>query len=65
MTGSSHQRIWVVMTLAVLIDCGSAAAATDRVPLEVRLGARAGLDDESIEALFMTTFRTAAQEDIA
>ncbi|WP_020577222.1 GntR family transcriptional regulator [Actinopolymorpha alba] len=26
---------------------------------------RAGLDDESIEAIFMTTFRTAAQEDIA
>jgi GntR family transcriptional regulator len=26
---------------------------------------RAGLDEESIEALFMTTFRTAAQEDIA
>ncbi|MGW4957373.1 GntR family transcriptional regulator [Nonomuraea sp. NPDC004186] len=26
---------------------------------------RAGLDDESIEALFMTTFRTFAQEDIA
>jgi GntR family transcriptional regulator len=26
---------------------------------------KAGLDDESIEALFMTTFRTAAQEDIA
>lgn len=26
---------------------------------------RAGLDDESIEALFMTTFRAAAQEDIA
>src|ERR671916_1219683 len=26
---------------------------------------RAGLDDESIEALFMTTFRTAGQEDIA
>ncbi|MFI7617942.1 GntR family transcriptional regulator [Nonomuraea terrae] len=25
----------------------------------------AGLDDESIEALFMTTFRTAAQEDTA
>ena len=25
----------------------------------------AGLDDESIEALFMTTFRTAAGEDIA
>lgn len=25
----------------------------------------AGLDDESIEALFMTTFRTASQEDIA
>jgi GntR family transcriptional regulator len=26
---------------------------------------RAGLDEESIEALFMTTFRYAAQEDIA
>jgi GntR family transcriptional regulator len=26
---------------------------------------RAGLDDDDIEALFMTTFRTAAQEDIA
>src|SRR3954468_19532678 len=26
---------------------------------------RAGLDDESIEALFQTTFRTATQEDIA
>jgi GntR family transcriptional regulator len=26
---------------------------------------RVGLDDESIEALFMTTFRTAAQEDVA
>jgi GntR family transcriptional regulator len=26
---------------------------------------RAGLDDESIEALFMTTFRTAAQEEVA
>lgn len=26
---------------------------------------RAGLDDESIEALFMTTFRTAGQEEIA
>src|SRR3954464_2118564 len=25
---------------------------------------RAGLDEESIEALFMTTFRTTAQEDI-
>ena len=25
----------------------------------------AGLDDESIEALFVTTFRTAAQEDVA
>src|SRR5437764_4909234 len=25
----------------------------------------AGLDDESIEALFMTTFRNAAQEDVA
>jgi GntR family transcriptional regulator len=26
---------------------------------------RAGLDDESIEALFMTTFRSASEEDIA
>ena len=26
---------------------------------------RAGLDEESIEALIMTTFRTAAQEDVA
>jgi len=26
---------------------------------------KAGLDDESIEALFLTTFRSAAQEDIA
>jgi GntR family transcriptional regulator len=26
---------------------------------------KAGLDDESIEALFLTTFRTAAHEDIA
>ena len=26
---------------------------------------RAGLDDESIEALFLTTFRSAAEEDIA
>ncbi|GAA3676897.1 GntR family transcriptional regulator [Nonomuraea antimicrobica] len=26
---------------------------------------QAGLDDESIEALFMTTFRTTAQEDVA
>jgi GntR family transcriptional regulator len=26
---------------------------------------KAGLDDESIEALFMTTFRTTAQQDIA
>jgi GntR family transcriptional regulator len=26
---------------------------------------RAGLDDESIEALLMTTFRSASEEDIA
>ena len=26
---------------------------------------RAGLDDESIEALFQSTFRSAAEEDIA
>src|SRR5918994_1140314 len=26
---------------------------------------RAGLDEESIEALFMSTFRTASQEDVA
>jgi hypothetical protein len=48
MTGSSHRRISAGITLALLIDCGSAAAAADLVPLQVRLGARAGLDDESL-----------------
>jgi hypothetical protein len=48
MTGSSHRGIWAVITLASLIDCGSAAAAADLVPVEVRLGARGGLDDESL-----------------
>jgi hypothetical protein len=38
-----------------------------RRPVDVIAGKarRAGLDDESIEALFMTTFRTTSQEDIA
>ena len=34
-------------------------------PAQLAKARRAGLDDESIEALFMTTFRAAAQEDIA
>ena len=42
------RRIWAVVTLALLIGCGSAAAAADPVPIEVRLGARAGLDDGSL-----------------
>ncbi|MBB6347928.1 hypothetical protein FHU36_004473 [Nonomuraea muscovyensis] len=38
-----------------------------RRPVDVIAGkaGRAGLDDEITEALFMTTFRTTAQEDIA
>ncbi|WP_248961833.1 GntR family transcriptional regulator [Sphaerisporangium perillae] len=50
-----------------LTDASLAAHAPLRRELQRWLAkARlAGLDDESIEALFMTTFRTTAQEDIA
>ncbi|MFE0152246.1 GntR family transcriptional regulator [Nonomuraea sp. NPDC059007] len=50
-----------------LTDASLAAHAPLRRELRIWLAkARlAGLDDESIEALFMNTFRTAAQEDIA
>ncbi|MGI5486951.1 GntR family transcriptional regulator [Microtetraspora malaysiensis] len=48
---------------------GTSLAAHGPLRLELRhwlaKARRAGLDDESIEALFMTTFRTASQEDIA
>ncbi|MEV6860389.1 GntR family transcriptional regulator [Streptosporangium subroseum] len=48
---------------------GTSLAAHGPLRLELRRwlakARRAGLDEESIEALFMTTFRTAAQEDIA
>ena len=47
MTASSH-GLTCAVTLALLIDGGSAAAATDPVPLELQLGARAGLDDDSL-----------------
>ena len=52
---------------ATLAD--ASLAAHDHLRQELRRwlakAQRAGLDEESIEALFMTTFRTAAQEDIA
>ncbi|MEV7802988.1 GntR family transcriptional regulator [Microbispora sp. NPDC088329] len=50
-----------------LTDASLAAHGRLRQDLRRRLAkARlAGLDDESIEALFMTTFRAASQEDIA
>ncbi|GAA1592048.1 GntR family transcriptional regulator [Kribbella sancticallisti] len=50
-----------------LTDHSLAAHGPLRQDLQRWLGKarKAGLDDESIEALFMTTFRTAAQEDIA
>ncbi|WP_202638489.1 GntR family transcriptional regulator [Bailinhaonella thermotolerans] len=50
-----------------LTDASFAAHAALRTELRRWLAKarKAGLDDESIEALFMTTFRTAAQEDIA
>ncbi|WP_239130196.1 GntR family transcriptional regulator [Planobispora takensis] len=48
---------------------GTSLAAHGPLRLELRRwlakARRAGLDEESIEALFMTTFRTTAQEDIA
>jgi GntR family transcriptional regulator len=52
---------------STLTDTTLAAHAPLRRDLErwVAKARRAGLDDESIEALFMTTFRTAAQEDVA
>jgi GntR family transcriptional regulator len=52
---------------ATLADTSLAAHGPLRQELQRWLARarRAGLDDESIEALFMTTFRTAAQEDIA
>jgi GntR family transcriptional regulator len=55
---------FVTKTLA---DASLAAHAPLRRELQRWLAkARlAGLDEESIEALFLTTFRTAAQEDIA
>ncbi|MER7506594.1 GntR family transcriptional regulator [Nonomuraea pusilla] len=55
---------FVTATLA-----GTSLAAHGPLRLELRRwlakARRAGLDDESIEALFATTFRTASQEDIA
>ncbi|MFI0353764.1 GntR family transcriptional regulator [Actinomadura sp. 9N407] len=52
---------------ATLADASLAAHGPLRQDLQRWLtkARMAGLDDESIEALFMTTFRTAAQEDIA
>ncbi|MEU4406040.1 GntR family transcriptional regulator [Streptosporangium sp. NPDC023963] len=52
---------------ATLTDTSLAAHGPLRLELQRWLSKarRAGLDDESIEALFMTTFRTTAQEDIA
>src|SRR6266516_4686633 len=52
---------------ATLADASLAAHGPLRQDLRRWLAKarRAGLDEESIEALFMTTFRTAAEEDIA
>jgi DNA-binding transcriptional regulator YhcF (GntR family) len=52
---------------ATLADASLAAHGLLRQDLRRWLAKarQAGLDEESIEALFMTTFRTAAQEDIA
>jgi GntR family transcriptional regulator len=52
---------------ATLTDTSLAAHGPLRLELQRWLARarRAGLDDESIEALFITTFRTASQEDIA
>ena len=52
---------------ATLADTSLAAHGPLRQELQRWLARarRAGLDDESIEALFMTTFRAAAQEDVA
>ena len=52
---------------ATLADTSLAAHGPLRLGLQRWLAKarRAGLDDESIEALFMTTFRSAAEADIA
>jgi GntR family transcriptional regulator len=52
---------------ATLTDGSFAALGTLRQDLRRWLikARRAGLDEESIEALFMTTFRSASREDIA
>jgi GntR family transcriptional regulator len=52
---------------ATLADTSLAAHGPLRQELQRWLAKarRAGLDDESIEALFMTTSRAAAQEDVA
>src|ERR1700740_930314 len=52
---------------ATLTDASLAADGPLRMELRRWLAKarRAGLDEESIEALFMTTFRDAAQEEIA
>ena len=52
---------------ATLTDASLAAHGPLRQELRRWLAKaqRAGLDEESIEALFMTTFRAAAEEDIA
>ncbi|GAB3738192.1 hypothetical protein GCM10027598_66320 [Amycolatopsis oliviviridis] len=52
---------------ATLTDESLAAHGPLRMELRRWLGKarKAGLDDESIEALFMTTFRTAVGEEIA
>src|SRR3954454_8342274 len=52
---------------ATLADASLAAHGPLRQELQRWLAKarRAGLDEESIEALFMTTFRAAAEEDIA
>jgi GntR family transcriptional regulator len=52
---------------ATLADTSLAAHGPLRQELQRWLARarRAGLDDESIEALFMTTFRAAAKEDVA
>jgi GntR family transcriptional regulator len=52
---------------AILPDASFASHGPLREELRLWLerARRAGLDDESIEALFVTTFRTVDQEDIA
>ncbi|MER6663089.1 GntR family transcriptional regulator [Amycolatopsis japonica] len=52
---------------ATLTDASLAAHGPLRMELQRWLtkARKAGLDDESIEALFMTTFRTVAGEEIA